>query len=168
MLKNKFIISLIGIYVFLLFALPPFITNGVKVVCKNYSHNSNYEIQIKNPQVKFSLLPIGTFKAEELILRAKNNSAQANIQNFETKLRLLPLLSGRIHINSLSLGKIKLSATLVKDLELDKDFFKKLESTPLKLNSLNIGEFEALLYQKDVKTPITYNGKGHVYERKNR
>ncbi len=168
MLNKKFIISLIGIYIFWLLILPQIITNGAKVVCNNYSHNSNYEIQIINPKTKLSLLPNGTFNAEEIVIKAKNNSAQANIHNFKTNLRLLPLLSGRFHINNINISKIILSATLAENLELDKDFFNKIETTPLKIDSVNIGEFEASLYQKEIKAPIIYNGKGFVYERKNR
>ncbi len=168
MLKNKFVISLIGIYTVWLFAMPTIVTKTIVNLCNNFSHNSNYEIQIKNPHTKFFVLPIGLFKADELVIKSKNSSAHSTIKNFESKIRLLPLLSGRVHINSLYIEKIKLSATLTKNLELDKDFFNKLETIPLKINSIRIGEFEALLYQKDVKTPIIYNGKGFTYERKNR
>ena len=168
MLRYKLIISLIGIYIFWLFILPQVVSRAIVSVCENYSHNSNYNLEVKNPQIKLSLLPIGVLKVDSVSVKAKNESAFATVENVKVKVRLLPLLSGRVHINNLSLGKAKLSAKLVEELELDKDFFNKLENTPVRLDGMRVGEFEALLYQKDIESPIIYNGKGFVYERKNR
>lgn len=168
MLKSKFIICLIGIYIFWLFLLPQIVSRAIVSVCENYSHNSSYELEIKKPQLKLSFLPNATLKTDKIFVRAKNDSAFASVENVSVKIRLLPLLSGRVHINNLSLGKANLSANLVEELELDKDFFNKLENARISIDSMSVEEFEALLYQKDIKTPIIYNGQSFVYERKNR
>ena len=60
-----------------------------------------------------------------------------------------------------------MKANLIESLELDKDFFDKLKKVQLSINSVTIGEFEALFYQDDVVKPIIYKGVGFNYQRKN-
>lgn len=168
MLKNKIIISLIGIYIFFLCVIPPIVTNAVNLVCKNLSYNSKYEIQLKSPQFKIFILPIGILKTEEIIIKTKDNLTNLSVKDFEVKFRLLPLLSKKIHINSLSINKINLNTNTILKPQLDKDFFKKIETLGFRIDSISIGEFSALLHQKDIKTPIVYKGKDFLFQRKNR
>ena len=51
-----------------------------------------------------------------------------DIKKPKIKLRLLPLLSGRSHINDLKIEKIALSVNLIDDLKLDKDFIIKFKN----------------------------------------
>ena len=150
MLNKKLIIFLIGIYIFWLCILPTIVTNVLERICNNYSYNSKYEIQLKDLKTNFSLLPVVTFKAREVFVKAKNDSAEVKVNDLKFKVRLLPLLSGRVHVNSLSLGKICLSANLIDDFELDKDFFTNFEHRKVRFNLVKISEFEAKLYQKDL------------------
>ena len=168
MQKNKVIILIISSYIFWLGVLPVIISKSVTALCKNFSHNSDYNIEIVNPKTRLSLLPVATFKAEKLSVKDKNNAFSSDIENFKLKLRLLPLLSGRLHINSLNMDSVKLSANIQNDMELDKDFFEKLEKTRIKCDSIGIKDFEGSLYQKDVKAPILYQGKDFKYKHKNR
>lgn len=168
MFKNKFIIGLIGIYTFWLFFLPPILSKVVGVVCQNLTLNSNYKVEVKNPVVKLSILPIVTFCADETLIQIKNSDSKIKIENIKTKIRLLPLISGKIRINTLNLGKINLTTDIEDEIELDKDFFVKFKNRRFKFSSIKVGEFNAELYQKDVKNPIVYKGKGFEYQRKNR
>ncbi len=165
---RKILLGLIGIYIFWLGLLPLLLSNAVELLCKNISHNSQYEIQINKPQVRFSILPVGTFTVKEIIFKIKNDSFSAKIDDFRLNARLLPLLSGKFHINNLSVSKVAVSATLADDLVLDKEFFNILKTIPIKFGSVKIGEFEALLYQKELDKPIVYRGKDFNYQRKNR
>ncbi len=168
MLKKKFIISLIGIYIFWLCVLPLAITNAVVLLCQNLSHNTGFQVELKNPHTRFSILPTCVFYAEKVLLKTKNNSLEFNLDGFRINLRILPLLTGKIHINSLFGEKVDLSAILADELELDKNFFNKLNNTYLKIDSIKLDKFEAKIFQKEVKTPIIYNGEGFNYQRKNR
>ena len=49
MFKHKFIISLIGIYIFGLCVLPLVVSNAVGILCENFSHNSQYKIEVISP-----------------------------------------------------------------------------------------------------------------------
>ena len=71
MFKNKFIIFLIGFYIFWLGLMPLLATNLVKVLTKNFSHNSKYEIVIENPKVTCSILPVVSFSANKIDIRSK-------------------------------------------------------------------------------------------------
>ena len=168
MLKNKFIIILIGIYIFWLCILPQIVSNALLVLCNNYSHNSEYSIEIKEPNVKLSLLPTLSLRANAVKIQSKKQAFTFIVDGVNLKVRVLPLLSGKIHINKLAIDKMNLSAVLAEDLVLDKDFFRYLNSIPIRFDDLRIGEFEALFYQKDLARPISYKGEGFNYQRKNR
>lgn len=165
---RKILLGLIGIYIFWLCLLPILVSNAVELLCKNFSHNSQYEIQVNKPQVKFSIFPVGAVSAKEIIFKPKNDSFEAKVEDFKLSVRLLPLFSGKFHINNLSVNKIAVSATLADDLVLDKEFFNVLNTAPIKIDSIKIGKFEALLYQKGFEKPIEYKGKDFNYQRKNR
>ena len=168
MLKNKLIIILTGIYIFWLCILPSIITNTVKVLCKNLSYNSPYNITVVNPHTQLSVLPILTFSADSINISATNDSADLELQNFKIKLRLLPLLSGKLHINSLKTSSFELTANLTKNLELDKDFFEKIEKTNIQCNSLEIEKHKINFYPKEFNYPISFSGNELTYQRKNR
>ena len=168
MIRKKIIFSLIGIYVFWLALLPIMVKNAFLAICVNYSHNSAYEIVLRNPKVQFSILPTGTFAAENVIIKAKNETAELSLDDLKLRIRLLPLLSGKIRVNELRISKANLSANLVKELELDKDFVTKFENRKFRFNVISIKEFEAQFYQKELKTPIIYKGKDFKFCRKNR
>lgn len=168
MLKNKFIMSLIGIYMVWLLVLPSVVSKLVVVFAKNISYNSPYNIEIINPKTRFSILPIGNFSADEIRISAKNKSVLLSTEDFDIKLRLLPLFSGRVHINNLNIGIVQVSANLNQEIFLGKDFFKNLEATRVKCDSIEIDKFESLLYQKGVKTPIVYKGNYFEFYRTNR
>ena len=168
MFKNKFVLSVIGFYIFYLGILPFVSASIIQVLCANFSMNSAYKIEVNNPRVIFSVLPRVTIKADSIKVKAPQNSLVAETENFKIKLRLLPLLSGHIHINNLAFSELKFSASLNENLELDKDFFKKLETTRVKCDSLNIKSLETKLYQKELNRPIIYTAKDFSFQKKNK
>ena len=74
MLKKKYILWLIGIYIFWLCVLPFIVSSAVDVVCKNFSHNSSFELKVTKPRVIFSVIPIVKLKFDEIELVTKNKS----------------------------------------------------------------------------------------------
>ena len=118
MLK-KYIITIIGFYIFWMGILPFVITNTAKVLCKNYSHNSDYEIVLEKPRTVLTPLPVGKFRADRIAVNSKKDNTKVEIDNFKIKIRLLPLLSGRLHINSISADNFEFQTSLKENMELD-------------------------------------------------
>lgn len=168
MLNKKFVISLIGIYIAWLLVLPLILSKMTMVLCRNISHNTQYIVEIKNPKTTLSVLPVCIFGAENVKICTKDDSVSFELENFKVKIRLLPLISGKVHINDLSIENVQILANMHKEIFLKKDFFKKLETTHVKFDSVRINEFKALFYQKNVKTPIIYQGYDFVFRRTNR
>ncbi len=167
MLK-KYIIIIIGFYIFWMGILPFAITNTAKVLCKNFSHNSNYEIKLDNPYTRLYPIPVAKFGADKITLKSKTDTTQAEINDFKIKLRLLTLLSGKLHINSIAADNIEFQTALKENMELDKDFFKKLENTRIIIDSARVNKFRTELSQKDINTPILYYGEDFLFQKKNR
>lgn len=168
MLKNKIIIVITSFYIFYLGVLPAVVTNVAKVVCKNISSNSNYEIELVNPRTRLSVFPTVKFSADEITFKTKTDINEADVKGVNIKFRLLPLLSGKLHINYIDIVSLRASSGLKENVQLDKDFFEQLEHTRVKCDSLKIRAFETYLYQKDITEPIAFVGRNFVYQKKNR
>ncbi len=163
---NKYIIIIITFYIFWLGVLPLCLSAGVKALCKNLTANSDYTITINKPAFKLSVIPILSFETPFVTIKQKSGKDRAVIKNFKIRIRLLPLLSGRLHINNAEAKSVYISSSLKDNVELDKHFFDRLKTTKLKLDSLKIDSFEILMYQKDIKKPISYSGTKFLYLRK--
>lgn len=148
--------------------LPQVLTRAVGVFCENYSHNSEYFINISKPKFYLSPIPILYFKAEEIKISAKNKSSEICFKNFKTNLRILPLISGKIHFNEIMAENFNSSINLKERFVLDKDFFLKLEEIPFEVNSFLLKDYEISFYRPDVKLPAVYKGKNLLYQHKNR
>lgn len=168
MFKNKYVISIITFYIIWIGVLPLILNEGVKAVCKNLSFNSGYNITLENSAIRLSVLPDMKIIAGKILIESKTDNTKFEVRNAKVKIRLLPLLSGKIHLNKIKADNIYLTSYLKENLELDKDFFNKLENTRIKCNSINIANFELQLYQKGINTPITYSGKDFSLNLKNR
>ncbi len=168
MFRNKYVITIIGFYIFWMGILPFAITNTAKILCKNFSHNSEYEIKLENPQTRLYPIPIAKFTANQICLKSKKDNSEIELDNFKIKLRLLPLLSGKLHINSIAVDSLNSELHLENNVELDKDFFSKFEKNGITLNSIRADKFNTLLFQNNISTPIIYSGENFLYQNKNR
>ena len=164
---NKYIILILGVYAFWIGGVPVIFTKALPIVCENISINSNYNVEILNPKLRLNILPKAQFNAQRISIEDKSTQNISTIDNFKIDLRLLPLLSGRVHINSISADNLFLKVNIDKDIELDKDFFKNLDKSKIKCNILKINEFSVILAHKESKKPIIYSGKD-VFFKKNR
>lgn len=164
---NKYIILILGVYAFWIGGVPVIFTKALPVVCENISINSNYNVEILNPKLRLNILPKAQFNALKINVEDKTTQNISTIDNFKIDLRLLPLLSGRVHINSISADNLFLKVNIDKDIELDKDFFKNLDKSKIKCNILKINEFSVILAHKGTQKPIVYSGNG-VFFKKNR
>ncbi len=163
---NKITLTIVSFYIVYLGILPIIINNTAEIVCKNISHNTDYKISVNTPHTSFSILPYANLSAKEISVKYGINELE--LKNFKLRIRLLPLFSGKIHLNSISADNLKLTTNLKEDAQLDKDFFDKLESTKILCDSIKINHFDTYLYKKEIKTPIIYKGDNLVLQVKNR
>ena len=71
-----------------------------------------------------------------------------------------------MHINKIQASEIKINSVLKKELELDKNFFKNLNKTKIKLNELNVEEFAVNIHQPGLSEPVIYTAR-NIYFKKN-
>ena len=148
--------------------LPRILTKTLDVFCQKFSHKSNYELVIEKPKLTLSVLPVANFSANKLVLKSKKTKDSFIIQELRTELRILPLLSGRLHLNEFKSKDFNLVLSLEKDVELGKNFFDELENTKFRCNFISVENYKFEFYQKDLREPILYSGKDFIYQRKNR
>lgn len=165
---NKYIIIIITFYIFYLGVLPLVFSGAVKGLCKNITAKSNYTLNVENPAFRFSILPVASFKANNIILKQKNSIDKIQIKDFKITIRLLPLLTGKLHVNHTEAAYLNITSLIKENVELDKDFFSRLETSRIKLDSATVNDFEILIFQKDIQKPISYSGTDFVYKKKNR
>ena len=168
MIKNKLLILVIGFYIFWIGVLPLLLTQAANVLCKNLSYNSNYKVEIESPKIYFSILPVAVLKASNVKLTSKSGDTSLCLSKPEIKVRLLPLFSARLHLNDINIEDLKLRLSLKDEVELDKDFFEKLETTKVKFDSFKVNNYEIILSQPEIKKPIVYKGHGFIFQKKNR
>lgn len=168
MTKKKIIVFIIGFYIFWLGLMPVLISETAKALCKNFSHNSNYKIELESFKTKLSILPIIRFEAKKIAVESRIDNSNLELDGVKVKLRLLPLLSGRVHLNKFNVDSFKMSSNIKENIELDKDFFSDLETSKFKCDSTKINSFEALVYQKETKKPIVFSGENFLLQLKNR
>ena len=165
---NKYVIAIIGFYIFWLGILPLILSNTVTVLCQNLSHNSNYEIVVKNPQIKTYFVPAVKFKSGYVSLKSKKSSEVFRAENLSAKVRLLPLLSGKVRFNRLKAEKIYLSAELRDDLILNKNFFENQRNARLNFDSVVVDNYDLRLISPEASAPVIYKGNGLDYNNRNR
>ena len=109
MLKKKLIIGLIGFYIFWLCILPLVISGSINFICQKISKQSQYELTLEKPLVKFYILPKATITFDKMQILAKDNSLNSKLEKGSITIRLFPLLSRKLHIdNKRKLTKSKL------------------------------------------------------------
>ena len=101
---NKYIIILIFFYTFWLIGLPLIFSKTVPVVCENLSANTNYNIQITEPKLRLNVIPTAKISANKIEITEKKSNDKILLNNFEITTRIFPLLSGKIHINNITIS----------------------------------------------------------------
>lgn len=164
----KYIIIILSFYAIYLGGLPFVFSKVLPVLCENISVNSNYDVSVENPRLILNILPKARVKADSIEITEKYSNDLIKIDSPQVIFRLLPLLSGRLHVKKISASNVELSLTIQDKIELDKDFFNKLNKSKVKCDSAFIQNFNAVLLHKNESSPITYSLKDVVYEKNNR
>ena len=165
---NKYTIALLSFYIFWLGILPLVLQNAVTILCKNFSHNSRYEITVIKPRIKTYLFPVIKFSADDLKIKNKTSDNVIDTKNISCKLRILPLILGKVHFNTVSAEKVFLFAELKKGMVLNKNFFRNQENSQIRLDSISVGGFELKFISPQAPNPIAYKGKNFSFNCKNR
>ena len=165
---NKYIIIILCFYAFWILGLPFIFSKTVPIVCQDISERTNYSLEIEKPKLRLSVLPVATLSSDKFKITEKESNNYTLIHNPKIRLRLFPLLSGRVHINEFQAGDIVVNTDLKKDMELDRDFFKKLKEVRIKCDEIKLNQFVISLWQKNIKTPILYTGKDVFYKKNGR
>ncbi len=165
---KKYIVVITSFYIFWLGILPLLLSNTVTVLCNNISYNSNHEIIIEKPQIRLYFTPVINFKAKSISYKNKTVKDSFAIDDFALKIRILPLLSGKVHINNLSVSELYLHKFLTKDQKLNKNFFKNMHNSHVLIDSVNIKAFKFDLHTEENQPPITYQGENFEFFKKNK
>ena len=165
---NKYVTAVICFYIFWLGILPLILSKTVLKLCDNFSHNTEYEIAVDKPEIKTYLIPILKFKANSLTIKNKYTRSSFSADKISMKIRILPLLSGKIHFNSIKTENLNILTEHSKELELNKNFFKNFEHTRFLFNSIIAKNFDLKFILPNSAPHILYQGKDFYYNRKNR
>ena len=165
---TKYITIFVSITVFWLLGIPYLFSKTLPVVCENISYNTNYTVYVKNPKLRLSILPTAVFLADEININSKKSDENCNIIFPNIKLRLLPLLSGRLHINRIMAYDVNVNVKLKQKLVLDKNFFYNLNNSKIKCDNFQIDNFHIKAYSPDIETFGVYIGKNLFYKKTNR
>ena len=162
---SKYIIIIISFYAIWIVGLPFLFPKTLTEVCENISLNSNYEVSVVNPKLRLSLIPTANIKADNIVLKSKKTDDFTRIENPEISFRILPILSGKFHINKLSASNITANSILKKELELDENFFANLNKTRVRCKELKINTVSVNIYQPNISEPVVYSAKNIYYKR---
>ena len=165
---NKYIITILVTYIIWILGFPLLFEKTVPVICENISHNSNYKIVVEKPRIYTNIIPVLTIKSESFLVQSKDSNISLYAQNPKLKLRILPLLSGKIHINYFESYRIDVSTKLSENTKLDKYFISKIKSSNIICDSADIKFFQIKIYQENVTYPAIYAGKSLIYQIKKR
>lgn len=165
---NKYITIILSFYAFWILGVPFIFSKTLPKVCENISMNSDYLVEIEKPQLFLSPIPTANFRAQSISVKAKNRDDYTKIEDFKTSLRLLPLISGRVHINGISANEINVSSVLSKELELDKDFFAEFRNAKVKCDEVRIKKLNVNIQEPDAETPVSYLADDIYFRRNSR
>lgn len=158
---NKYIVAIAIFYIFWIGVLPFLLTKSALLVCKNLSANTNYKIELINPKIRLYLLPVVKIKADKINIKSKLNSDYAVFENMAMKLRFLPLISGKMHINNIRASAINVSYKSEKAISLENLNLKSLKSEKVVIDSFKTDKFNLDLKLNGKN--ILYNGNDLLF-----
>lgn len=148
--------------------IPMLLTKALEIGCRNFTQNSQYEIELKNPKISLTKLVKLDFKTENIKIKSKVNNDSFNADKVSLSLRILPLFGGNIHLNSIEVKSLDALLNLSKQVVVDRDILNKIKNSKIKCDVLKIDSYATKFYQQNVASPIVYSGKDFLFEKKNR
>ena len=167
-LHKKYITIILGICIFWLAGIPFLFSRLVPVICENITYNYEYNVSVEKPRLYMNIIPTAVIKADRISISTKNSDDMADIKDFKMKLRLLPLLSGRVHFDIIQASDISINSVIEKNKHLEKEFVTKLLKTKVYCDSLKIEKLVAKIKESDIKEPAVYTANNIFYVKNGR
>ena len=145
----KYIVITFSIIVLWVGLIPLLFSRILPVICENLSYNTPFEIKIEKPVLYLNLIPVAYINAKNISVKSKNDDINLSIENLSLRIRILPLLSGRVHIDNISSDNVDLSAVLDENAIPDKKFITLLKNTKVICDSVDIKKISTKLVQKN-------------------
>ena len=156
----KYIYILIFFYLIWLIIIPLTFRISINPILNCIQHKTGLKIKLDNPRLRTNIIPNILVKANSVIIYDNNNTTILNLNNSKLNFRLLPLITGKIHINNFQSDSI-----FVKFYLKDKLYFanlpinSKANSIKFQLNKLKINNFN-ILFDNNSKI-YTLNGENY-------
>lgn len=163
---NKYIVSIIVFYVFWLFILPLSFSSTLSFLCKKFSEYSGVNIAIQNPRLYLHFIPTVRFRADKIYI--STGEITANAEMTDVTIRILPLLSGRVHVNNFYSSNLNVNLSLKAKPELNKNFLDNLDNVKLKCNKFRLDNFKLSINSPGVNKPVVYRAKGTIWQKNGR
>ena len=160
---HKYIVVFLSILAFFLCLVPLFLSRAIPIICENLSYNTQYNVTVKNPKVYLNVIPVVTLKADDISVKSKSSDEFYNIKNLRLKIRILPLISGRVHINKISTDSVDIKTKINEDIALDKDFVSSLSDIKLICNNVNLNDIKINISQENKKQNINLTSDNISY-----
>ncbi len=156
-------ILVISILVWLV-GIPFFCMRAVPIICDNITYNSPYKIKIENPKIYTSIIPSAYISADSLKVESKNDIDRFECQKLKIKLRLLPLLSGRIHINSIQISEINLKTNTDTSIIKNYNILDSQNKPKFICDRINIDNFNIAIKNSKQEELPNFKGKNFIYQ----
>ena len=146
---SKYIYSVLIFYFVWLVVFPLSISLVIKPISSAIFQKIGYNIKAEKIKIRTSVLPDITLTTEEIALLNKDNSKAFESKNVKLKLKILPLIIGKLHIKRFSADLINANFVLKDKLYLGDyklpDTNPEFDIQKFKLNNLCIKQYEIVL-----------------------
>ena len=159
----KYIVISFSIVIFWLCIIPLIFSKVLPVICENISYNSPYEVKIEKPELRLNVIPVALLRAKSISVKSKSDDSNLLIENLDLKIRILPLFSGRIHINNISSENIDLNAEFNSDYKPDKNLLKITKNTKVICDSADIKKIHTNIRQRGTSQRAEFTAKNLLF-----
>ena len=135
---HKYIILTISILIFWILITPVLFSKIALIICENLSYNTTYEVKADTPKLYLNIIPNAVIKVKSLSLSSKDSVNNFYAENLNLKIRILPLLSGRVHIDYINADSLNVNTVFDSGVALDKNFLSVIKNTKVICDSANI------------------------------
>jgi len=157
-------IIIVGMLIWLV-GFPLFCMRAVPIICENLTFNSQYRVKIVNPKIYTSIIPTVYIGADSLQIESKESNDEIHISKLKIRLRLLPLLSGRVHVNSMQLSEVYANTKMDDRILLNSDITTAIQSFKVACDKVNVDKFNIKLRNSKNKEVSVYSGKNLTYQK---
>lgn len=165
---KKYIVIFISLYIFIMGIAPFLFQRAIPIICENLSYNTSYNITIEQPRLRLNIIPVATISANAIHIQSKKNNDCYQIKDLNVTVRLLPLITGRLHINKLLFTDADASALLEKNVSLGKNVISTLRHAKIRCDYINIKNAKIKLYQPEEKQEAIYSLQEIYYKNNGR